>query len=538
MLRRLRLEDNPIQYLPDELLREIFLQLICATPSRDNRGVVVKQDVIGLLAITLTHVCGRWREIVISDPTIWAVMDEKVFKRKDILDLYLTRSQDVLLDFVVSYEDVEHRDPGFKAAADVIQRVVFEEAHRLRSIRLDTSLHLAEYTLGDNDSDARIPFPVLESLEILVSFRDDESAEYQRGLMRWDMPRLRRVLLQQLHIEWRSFVLPSTVTHLELMCCVAEYTRKGLEDVLDVLEKLPELEVLILHSSLPVETSHNTYQSSPRTIHFPHLRKLRIEDCELINLHKNITYSSLQSLQLDVVLTKNEIPPFCSKFFSHNLLSPGEKWTLATLMMEPKPGVVFNLCTDPCNGCNDNIHRLYLNITEDPEDSEMTEPEIWQCIFDAAGPSLFSGVTQLIFNDGIRIYQPDFGIPGSMLASLLEATPCLKYLEIIEPSVFDILTDFSNGTVVLPDLETLCLNMTIIDSEEEDEDEDVDFNNVNIDVVCDCLAEREERGSKLLNLSVMTHEQLESLSPESHQRLRDTGANLSIRCGCSVGPKV
>ena len=116
-------------------------------------------------------------------------------------------------------------------------------------------------------------------------------------------------------------------------------------------------------------------------------------------------------------------------------------------------------------------------------------------------------------------------------------TPCLKYLEIIEPSVFDILTDFSNGTVVLPDLETLCLNMTIIDSEEEDEDEDVDFNNVNIDVVCDCLAEREERGSKLLNLSVMTHEQLESLSPESHQRLRATGANLSIRCGCSVGTK-
>ena len=167
----------------------------------------------------------------------------------------------------------------------------------------------------------------------------------------------------------------------------------------------------------------------------------------------------------------------------------------------------------------------------------MTEPEIWQCIFDAAGPSLFSGVVALTFNDTVRKFQNPFDIPESMVASLLDATPCLKHLEIIEPAVFDILTDFSNGTVVLPDLESLCLNMTIIDS--EDAAEGLDTNYIDIDVVCDCLAEREERGSKLLNLSVMTHEQLKSLSRESRQRLLDTGANFSTRCGCPVSmPKV
>ncbi|KAF9058921.1 hypothetical protein BDP27DRAFT_1239789, partial [Rhodocollybia butyracea] len=97
--KHLRSLLSPIHKLPNELLTIIF-GYVCVENELQDRG--------GGAALTLSHVCMRWRQLTIACPVLWSAMTMDFVKQHDddiaadgklstIVRLYLDRSKSVPL---------------------------------------------------------------------------------------------------------------------------------------------------------------------------------------------------------------------------------------------------------------------------------------------------------------------------------------------------------------------------------------------------------------------------------------------------------
>ncbi|KAK7691672.1 hypothetical protein QCA50_005071 [Cerrena zonata] len=548
---------SPVFRLPEEMLREIFVHLIDSLvkglsarrfygqPSRPSKDRERKEDgdngdtendvqdkehcchVRTLLPIVLTHVCYKWRTIALSFPALWTVLDTEVYKHVDILQLYLARSQCALLDLFLSSE-ITYEDIGYDHLLENLN-LILQQSSRIRSMNLELSPDILFDAFHCDDT--VYPFTHLESLDICVLVNGELSLDILPYIIRLDADpdevqhSLRRIVLRHVLVDWPALIsLPPTITHLDFAFCESQFG--NMNDILAVLNKLPDLEVFRNKASLPV--SQDVPEDSPLNVHLPHLKELRIEEPYIDDLFGHITYSALTSLQLDVKVDADAIPAFCSDFFSKILPpSPDEPWTLATITFHEKHRVELNLCTKACD-CQLFVdsHRIHLSV--EPI-GELAGFDVWQCIFDATPPTLFSHVKQFAISDDMRWPYGNYKIPEALLSSLLKAMPCVEHVEVVEPAIFKVLSDFSDSAMITPNLQGLILiNIAIV--------EEVEINDslqVSVDEVCRCLEDRSARGSNLITLEVLAHTQLK-VSGEGRKRLRDVVAQLSSKCRCKT----
>ncbi|KAK7691684.1 hypothetical protein QCA50_005084 [Cerrena zonata] len=409
--------------------------------------------------------------------------------------------------------------------------MILQESSRIRSMNLELSPSILFDAFHCDD--IVYPFTHLESLDIYVLLNDDRCPDILPYIIRLDedddpdeVPHsLRHIVLRQVFVDWPALIsLPPTITHLDFAFCESQFG--NMNDILAVLNKLPDLEVFRNKASLPV--SQDDLEASPLNVHLPRLKELRIEEPYIDDLFQHITHPALTRLQLDVRVDADAVPALCSEFFSKILPpSPDEPWTLATITFHEKHRVELNLCTEACDyQLFVDSHRIHLSV--EPI-GELTGFDVWQCIFDAAPPTSFSHVKNLTISDYVRWQYGNYTIPEALLSSLLKAVPRVEYVEVVGPAIFKVLSDSSDGTMIAPNLQVLTLiNIAIV--------EEVEINDslqVSVDEVCRCLEDRSARGSNLITLKLLGHTHLK-VSGEGRNRLRGVVAQLSSWCRCKT----
>ncbi|KAK0441217.1 uncharacterized protein EV420DRAFT_1121085 [Desarmillaria tabescens] len=171
----------PVQDFPNDILLEIFGHVCAIQPDNDNNGMP--------MTLHLSQVCHRWREIALSNRTLWmtfTLSPSNNQKHVSLLQLYLTRSRGARLLFdVKNPPDENPTEVTLHQQCAVMQRLT-AEARRWGDATIDTfdvffapntavrldglkSLSLLHRpTLGGQDREFFISAPQLRTLHILL----------------------------------------------------------------------------------------------------------------------------------------------------------------------------------------------------------------------------------------------------------------------------------------------------------------------------------------------------------------------------------
>ncbi|KAI0264918.1 hypothetical protein BC834DRAFT_238385 [Gloeopeniophorella convolvens] len=248
----------PVSLLPAELLTRIFHLL------RDDR--CYNKDTRLPFWITVTHVCRHWREVALSDSTLWSgIWDNFPMCTEKWLVEMLIRSKEALLD-------VDLRKPS----AELLRSVAFHPSHirslvlncltgspsneSVQKLLMSEAPELEELYLGPKSLITSPPIVLLNDLPASSGFR----------LFRGQAPKLRSIHLYQIHIPW-AYLPRCTLSHLSITSSSdgVEFSPLGeIGALIDVLENSPTLERLTLdHCLAPVS-------SQPRAVSIVNLPRL------------------------------------------------------------------------------------------------------------------------------------------------------------------------------------------------------------------------------------------------------------------------
>ncbi|EIW75768.1 hypothetical protein CONPUDRAFT_158560 [Coniophora puteana RWD-64-598 SS2] len=170
---QLEFQKQPINWLPSELLCRIFFHVIWQDPVNDGDPQFSEQrNTIYPDAITLSHVCSRWRQVALSTSRLWAYISYRTRRWcPKALSLLLERAGTSPIDLAYS---VRPRDVRAKEDAreevltgkQLLRAIIRPYSHRLRS------LHLTFHEMAGVDAVtttlSSLDFPMLQQLELSV----------------------------------------------------------------------------------------------------------------------------------------------------------------------------------------------------------------------------------------------------------------------------------------------------------------------------------------------------------------------------------
>ncbi|KAK0452600.1 hypothetical protein EV421DRAFT_1898329 [Armillaria borealis] len=241
----------PIRRLPTEIFRAVFreVQLSLRWNPPGSSFSLTERTALYFSQVPweLSHVCGAWRDIILSYPQLWSSI---------LLDFGTCRPAEELRDI----GDSENEDAAIEAFP-----VILEESYRWRSMELNLSLPLLEQLKA-----ARGKMPFLESLTMEISYEryDPPSIEELPEDVRRvfiDAPCLQRVILP--HTRGPSdFMFPLHITHLA--------TFMGNLSNIEAYQSLVECHLAIKEGPGP-----DFYP--PHPIYLPNVRRLLISSPDL-----------------------------------------------------------------------------------------------------------------------------------------------------------------------------------------------------------------------------------------------------------------
>ncbi|ETW80012.1 hypothetical protein HETIRDRAFT_117037 [Heterobasidion irregulare TC 32-1] len=244
-----------VHSIPPEILTCIFLWLITLNPVLGPWGCVSSHTRLAWI-VPATHVCARWRAVAIENPCLWTEINHNTIGVEWALemarracqapiDVYTDADCMPLLDYVVKHID-----------------------------------HVRHLQLRDGSQDnltsvlARLnrPAPMLESVEIYCR----STSTLPTDLFANTTPRLRHVWLGDYYVSPNHTVLSASLVSLKIHMRATdrtspEYTN---DELLDVLEQMPNLEILHLET-LPLPGLASLGKS--RSVSLLHLDVLRLE---------------------------------------------------------------------------------------------------------------------------------------------------------------------------------------------------------------------------------------------------------------------
>ncbi|TFK69593.1 hypothetical protein BDN72DRAFT_840188 [Pluteus cervinus] len=220
-IAQLRLQNTqiPIRRLPPELLTSIFLY------ARYNASDGKRSH----LALILSWVSSYWRDVVLSDPAIWTLLD---VESEDIVNSFLTRSRDSKL-----LVDLYRPSPN-----DFVP--IIKELHRLESLVLYCPEVDIDVGQGMHDDSTLRPYwsnpaPYLRKLSLHYFPIPPNPFENLS-------PALRDVELTWCAFDWSTFPF-SNLTSLKIVCPEDQISPFHL---LQKIQQMPFLENLELEGAL------------------------------------------------------------------------------------------------------------------------------------------------------------------------------------------------------------------------------------------------------------------------------------------------
>ncbi|EIM85525.1 uncharacterized protein STEHIDRAFT_140143 [Stereum hirsutum FP-91666 SS1] len=316
--------QSPLLTVPPEILSNIFIFLIDIAPlSKRSRSYWdigrVKQTSSsnGWLGwIVITHVCRYWRQVAIETPALWTQISF-VIGRQWMLEMMRRAKQ----------APVTIRYPGGSNVPDVdLIQYVRDNISHIRT--LDMSFGLDEGMdppLSSCTSCTRRPASILTHLRLLsYSFQGIATPV---DLFALEAPQLRSIDLQgNFRIDWSRGALGSGFSGLqELHVTLKEFDPApfsllpphvrdmlpSLNQLLDVLERLPHLKRLRLSHAIPAVQSYDlTQHIGARTVHLHHLSDLFLSGgvIECISLLRSLQYPVTTELGMSCGGSMSDLP--------------------------------------------------------------------------------------------------------------------------------------------------------------------------------------------------------------------------------------
>lgn len=238
--------------LPPEILSQIFLlHAQRASPSK-HIYAIIKMD-----WTKITHVCRHFRSVALGCPSLWS---EIVFTSRSWTTamLALSKSADLTLKVIRPFDSALHQ----------CTQLALAQMHRVRSLSITeanpTSLNML---LGDLESAA----PKLQSLRIESSSSYSSSFRFPhlqttgmdralysglyrlpRKFLAGGTPRLSTLELLNCSVLWDSSLFSPSMTNLSITASAyAMNNGPTLSELLDALARMPNLQTVELHGTLP-----------------------------------------------------------------------------------------------------------------------------------------------------------------------------------------------------------------------------------------------------------------------------------------------
>ncbi|KAI0262475.1 hypothetical protein BC834DRAFT_891547 [Gloeopeniophorella convolvens] len=246
MLRSTRLL---VSLLPSDVLSEVFgfVQILEKTPLH----------AVTLGWVTVTHVCQRWRQVALDDPSLWSKLEGSRFHSTWFTEI-LARSRHSILDVKIECTPTK----------DVVSTLHTHLA-RIRTLQL-TRLDTPEVTEA-LQALLSTEAPLLEHL--VLSAGTDVSGgppdrpspvHFSSGLCLFNgqAPELRKITLHGVRISWSALPKRCPLTHLDVIQPDQTHTSAAsfgrMKELMDMLAGLPTLEVLCLANCFPATPSKST----------------------------------------------------------------------------------------------------------------------------------------------------------------------------------------------------------------------------------------------------------------------------------------
>ncbi|KAK1233661.1 hypothetical protein PQX77_003156 [Marasmius sp. AFHP31] len=175
---------SPLRRFPVEVLNQIF-SYVCSLEERtkpgfaDSASLSISPFRVTTPTLNLSHVCSRWRDIVIQKPSLWSSIDIKCigeFREGDprpLLSLYLERTQGCLLNlyFVSLWGSIEDEVIGHDLAWTAFQLFPRCKSLSLRCLKSAVFFDLIP-RLEDNS---------LPHLQMFYSYNTGEGDRFNEG---------------------------------------------------------------------------------------------------------------------------------------------------------------------------------------------------------------------------------------------------------------------------------------------------------------------------------------------------------------------
>ncbi|KAI0264872.1 hypothetical protein BC834DRAFT_237067 [Gloeopeniophorella convolvens] len=290
---------TPVSLLPTELLARIFHLL------RDSRDY--DKDARLPLSVAVTHVCRHWREVALSDSSLWSALRNSAPRcSQKWLTEMLIRSKNAPLDIEV-YEphtnflhSLTHHSSRISRlclssleGSPGVQSLLETEAPVLEDLRMETAYHWPGQATGP-----------------IVAWHDPPVSTGGFRLFHQQSSKLRKIHLYNIRIPWVYFP-KCTLTHLEITQSLdaeeshaAEIIRLGtLDDLINIIADSPCLERLTLKDCLAPVSSQPALVEP--VIELPRLRQLDLSgpSSSVLRIFQSLHAPVLRVLDLVFVAT-------------------------------------------------------------------------------------------------------------------------------------------------------------------------------------------------------------------------------------------
>src|SRR5216683_3326806 len=243
----------PISALPPELLSRIFHFHAFLEPPQPKLGWIV-----------VTHVCQRWRQVALNDPSLWAEITGFSPRARWTSEI-LVRARNAPL--VIDLFDA----PSLEVLSKFPPHISHTRELRLRN--------LSKYHSQGMQEICALEAPVLENFELKTSIAATSTVTFRQfagtTLFNGQAPKLRMFSLYQISIPW-SLIPHGQLTHLKIILSRRMFepdnsSPNDLNQFIDLLVNSPDLEVLAINFCLPTMLSE---VSNGQPIHLPRLSRL------------------------------------------------------------------------------------------------------------------------------------------------------------------------------------------------------------------------------------------------------------------------
>lgn len=300
----------PVNQLSQELLGQIFHLALDDAVSDSDELLLPHQ-------LSFSHVCSRWRRILLDDPSFWTTFSAPIDSQVDVLPELLLRSKGrpfaANIYLCKELEESIRRDKTYKyldlGAAHTLLSTLETNLHRLNGLCLVFHFDNSAAVLAL----LSLPCPTLLSLSLeFVPASGSRVFNLPNNDFTASLNLLQNLRLSNIQTQ-QIAALPTTA--LESLSLIGTHTRVNPDAIARLCSRNRDMEVL--HIAWPL--------AAPQTTriwhwHTPSLRTLELRDVlaqDVTSIYRRLDVARVRDVSVTVDRNKVDLPDYAARVFAH-----------------------------------------------------------------------------------------------------------------------------------------------------------------------------------------------------------------------------